>query len=65
MKIIQDIMTILEPDEGYILTDGDIFTDRVYLGAGASPDDWYEVVREEVSPNELSLEDSLSDIELV
>lgn len=48
MKIIQDLMTILEPDEGCLLTDGTIYTDKVFLGIHSSPDEWRDILIEEV-----------------
>lgn len=52
MKIIQDLMVILEPDEGCLLTDGDIYSDRVYLGINSSPDEWWDIKIEEVPQSE-------------
>lgn len=52
MKIIQDLMLILEPDEGCLLTDGDTYSDRVYLGINSSPDEWWDIKIEEVPQSE-------------
>ena len=53
MKIIQDLMTILEADEGHYITDGEGNYGRViYLGKFDSPSNWYEVSEEEVPPDE-------------
>lgn len=52
MKIIQDIMIILEPEEGYLLTDGETYSDKVFLGIHSSPSDWWEVPIEEVKIDE-------------
>lgn len=60
MKIIQDLMIILEPEEGYLLTDGITYTDKVYLGCNSSPSEWKDIKIEEVPPNELVIEDNLS-----
>lgn len=66
MKIIQDLMIILEPEEGCLLTDGIIYTDKVYLGCNSSPSEWHDIKIEEVPPNERILaENSLSDSEPV
>lgn len=52
MKIIQDLMTILEPEEGYLLTNGETYSDKVFLAYNDSPSNWWEVPIEEVSINE-------------
>lgn len=66
MKIIQDLMVILEPNEGYLLTDGQIYTDRVYLGCNSNPSEWHDIKIEEVPSNErILIENSLSDSESV
>lgn len=63
MKIIQDLMLILEPDEGCLLTDGDIYSDRVYLGINSSPDEWRDIKIEEVPQSEQIEENNSLDIE--
>ena len=60
MKIIQDLMIILEPEEGCLLTDGITYTDKVYLGCNSSPSEWKDIKIEEVPLNELVIEDNLS-----
>lgn len=60
MKIIQDLMIILEPEEGCLLTDGITYTDKVYLGCNSSSSEWKDIKIEEVPPNELVIEDNLS-----
>lgn len=60
MKIIQDIMTILEAEEGYVITDGyGNYGHRIYLGIYDSPSNWHEVKEEEVPPDEFPLENNL------
>ena len=34
---------ILTPAEGRYLTNGETYSEKVYLGKNASPDDWWEV----------------------
>lgn len=34
---------IIIPDEGKMLTDGNIITDSVYLGDNADPSEWAEI----------------------
>ena len=66
MKIIQDLMTILEAEDGYIITDGfGNYGHKIYLGIYDSPSNWHEVSEEEVPQNELSTENSLPNSELV
>lgn len=49
MKIIQDLMTILEADEGHYITDGQgNYGKVIYLGKNDSPSNWYEISEEEV-----------------
>lgn len=43
-----EIKTIkIEADEGKILTDGTTYGSVIFLGAGKSADDFYEITREE------------------
>ena len=34
---------VLEPDEGMILTNGDTYSKRVYLGVNDTPENWHEI----------------------
>lgn len=63
MKIIQDLMVILEPDEGCLLTDGITYTDKVYLGCNSSPSEWHDIKIEEVPPDEQIKKHNLLNIE--
>lgn len=63
MKIIQDLMVILEPDEGCLLTDGITYTDKVYLGCNSSPSEWHDIKIEEVPLDEQIKEHNLLNIE--
>ena len=38
---------VLYADEGMLLTNGEIFGQEIYLGVGASVDDFYEITEEE------------------
>lgn len=40
-------MIELTPKEGYILTNGEIYSDHVYLSYLDSPDNWEEITVEE------------------
>lgn len=44
---------VLEPDDGYTLTNGETYSKRVYLGINDSPENWREIPDGEVP----SLED--------
>ena len=65
MKVIHDLMIILQADEGCYITDGEGNYGRtIYLGKYDSPFNWHEVREEEVPEDErLPSTDSLSDIE--
>ena len=66
MKIIQDLMTILEADEGHYITDGQgNYGHIIYLGIYDSPSNWYEVSKEEVPDDELLREGNIPNIEPV
>ena len=41
----------LEADEGYVLTNGETWSRKVYLGVNDSPENWREVPESEI-PNE-------------
>lgn len=43
---------ILEPDEGLYLTDGQVFSQKVYLGKNADPAAWTETEWDGVYPDE-------------
>lgn len=40
-------MIRLQAHEGHLLTDGEIYSETVYLAVTASPDDWKEIAQEE------------------
>lgn len=43
MKTSEVKIVVLEPDEGKVLTNGETYSDKVYLGKNDSPDNWREV----------------------
>lgn len=49
MIIENTTQTVLRPSEGRILTNGTAYGEVVALGAGDSPDNWYEISIEEYS----------------
>ena len=59
MKITQNIMPILTPEEGCLLTNGEMYSDMVFLGTLDSPSNWHDIKIEEVPPDELPEENSL------
>jgi hypothetical protein len=62
MKITQDLMIILNADEGKVITDGQgNYGHTVYLGIYDSPSNWYEINEEEVPPNELVAKNNIPD----
>ena len=44
---MDDNMTELKAEEGYLLTNGEIYSDLVYLSDLDSPDNWEEITVEE------------------
>lgn len=44
---------ILIPDEGKILTNGEVYSSEVYLGIYDSPENWHEILIEEMPRDEL------------
>lgn len=39
---------VIEPEEGYTLTNGETYSKKVYLGINDSPENWHEIPDEEV-----------------
>lgn len=45
---------VLEPDEGMVLTNGETYSYKIYLGVNDSPDNWWEIPESEMpTPEEL------------
>lgn len=44
---------ILEPEEGFTLTNGETYSKQVYLGIYDSPDNWWEIPDSEVPEENL------------
>lgn len=40
-------LRVLKADEGYILTNGEIYSTMIYLGIYDSPDNYYQITLEE------------------
>ena len=45
----------LEPEEGYTLTNGEVYSKQVYLGIYDSPENWWEVPDNEVPEENMPL----------
>ena len=43
MMTIENGIRVLTPSEGMYLTNGETYSQTVYLGKNASPDEWWEV----------------------
>lgn len=52
MQIIYENPIHLIADENMMITNGEIYSTEVWLGALDSPSNWHEVPIEEVPPNE-------------
>ena len=54
MQILNETPIHLIADEGFILTNGEIYSTEVWLGTIDSPSNWHEIPIEEVPPDEQS-----------
>ena len=52
MTTTQIIIRQIMPDEGKVLTDGEVYSDCVYLGKDDTPDRWTEVDPPEIEGSE-------------
>ena len=43
---------VIEPEDGYTLTNGETYSKKVYLGTNDSPENWTEIPDEEVPAQE-------------
>lgn len=59
MTIISNDITILTPEDGLYLTNGETYSTKVYLGKNASAEDWWEVdsIPEDEDDPELTAEE--------
>ena len=44
---------VLEADEGMMLTNGETYSEKVYLGINDSPENWHEIPADEVPEPEV------------
>lgn len=42
---------VLEPEEGKVLTNGETYSYKVYLGINDNPENWHEIPIEDVPPD--------------
>ena len=54
MKSVPIQITVLEPDDGMVLTNGETYSRKVYLGVNDDPSNWHEVPETEV-PEDVTL----------
>ena len=47
---------VLQADEGNVLTNGETYSNKVYLGIYDSPENWHEISEEEI-PEEINNEE--------
>ena len=52
MKQNQIQITVLEANEGMVLTNGETYSTLVYLGINDSPSNWTEIPEDQVPPQE-------------
>lgn len=52
MKTQPITLIVLEADDGMVLTNGETYSTRVYLGIHDSPDNWREVPESEMPTGE-------------
>lgn len=48
MKMDSIEIIILQSDEGKVLTNGETYSNKVYLGIHDSPENWYEIAEEDI-----------------
>ena len=51
-------ITVLEPDKGLFLTDGQTYSEKVYLGKNADPAAWTETEWDGTYPDDDEIDDS-------
>ena len=56
MKTSPIQIIVLEPEDGYVLTNGEVYSTKVYLGANDSPENWREIPEAEVPKEEEEVE---------
>ena len=59
MKITNIQIRELTADDGMMLTDGKVFSDKIYLGCNDKPENWDEVTQENAKIMQEQLESEL------
>ena len=54
-------ITVLEPNTGYTLTNGETYSKKVYLGTLDSPENWTEIPDNEVPTQEGGIEEVIDE----
>ena len=54
MKNVTIEIRVIEPEDGYTLTNGEAYSKKVYLGINDNPENWWEIPDSEV-PEEVEL----------
>ena len=54
MKTNKIEIITLEADEGNVLTNGEIYSEKIYLGKNDSADNWYEISKDQIPENDES-----------
>lgn len=53
---------VLTAEEGYVLTNGETFGKQVFLGIYDSPNNWYEILENEIPETEEPIEEDLEEL---
>lgn len=61
MKTQPITLVVLEPEDGYTLTNGEVYSKKVYLGINDSPANWWEIPDSEVPEDDKPLSGLLTD----
>ena len=48
MKNSEISIRVIQPEDGYTLTNGETYSKKVYLGINDNPENWYEIPDEQV-----------------
>ena len=52
----------LKADDGMVLTNGEVFSDKIYLGCNDKPENWDEVTQENAKIMQEQLESELQEV---
>lgn len=57
MRIDPIEIIVLRADEGKVLTNGETYSNEVYLGIHDSPENWHEIAEEDIPEEEINNEE--------